>query len=127
MVWNLRLYIGANGERPVLVWLRSLDPKAKAAVIEVLDLLTEFGTSLERPHVAFLGEGLWELRARGPDGIYRVIYFHIKGRSFGLLHGFTKKTQKTPRREIEIAKERRGSGSTGKSAGSRVEKVGRHE
>ena len=43
----------------------------------------------------------------GPDGIYRVLYFHWFGHTFGLLHGFTKKTQAAPRGELQTAKRRR--------------------
>ena len=49
---------------------------------------------------------LWELRARTSGGTYRVIYFAYVGRRFVLLHGFVKKTQRTPRREIRIAEQR---------------------
>jgi phage-related protein len=40
-------------------------------------------------------------------GIYRVLYFHWKGRTFGLLHGFSKKTRATSRRELDLARTRR--------------------
>jgi len=56
-----------------------------------------------------LEDGIWELRARGPDGIYRVLYFHWFSHTFGLLHGFTKRTQKTPRAELDIARRRRAT------------------
>ena len=49
---------------------------------------------------------MYEVRAKDHKGIYRVIYVAHTGRRFILLHGFIKKTQKTPRRELEIAKER---------------------
>lgn len=61
------------------------------------------------PFARHLGDGLWELRVRDSAGIYRVVYFHWKGRTFGLLHGFSKKTQATPQRDLETAKTRRGN------------------
>ena len=85
----------------------SLDSQAKAEVLILIDLLEEHGTALREPFAKHLEDGIWELRARGQDGIYRVLYFHWFGHTFGLLHGFIKKTQKTPRAELDIAKRRR--------------------
>jgi phage-related protein len=59
------------------------------------------------PFARYLDDEIWELRVRDRDGIYRVLYFHWKGRTFGLLHGFSKQTQKTPVRELTLAKQRR--------------------
>jgi phage-related protein len=49
---------------------------------------------------------LWELREESATNIYRVIYFFFTGRRIVLLHGFQKKTRRTPRNEIEIALQR---------------------
>ena len=87
-------------------WITSLDSRAKAEVLNLIDLLEEHGTALREPFAKHLEEGVWELRAKGPDGIYRVLYFHWFGHTFGLLHGFTKKTQGTPRAQLNIAKRR---------------------
>ena len=48
----------------------------------------------------------FEVRAKDRQGIYRVLYFADTGKRFVMLHGFTKKTQKTPARDIEIARKR---------------------
>jgi phage-related protein len=58
------------------------------------------------PHVRFLQEKLWEMRMTGRDGIARAIYVARSGRQIVVLHVFTKKTQKTPRRAIQVATER---------------------
>jgi phage-related protein len=58
------------------------------------------------PHVRPLGEKLWEMRLRGRDGIGRAIYTAVSGRRLIVLHAFVKKTQKTPRRSIELALKR---------------------
>jgi len=67
-------------------------------------LLQEFGTTLGMPHARpMTGHGkLWELRA-GPN---RLLYFAHVGRRFVILHGFRKKSQKTPIREIATAERR---------------------
>lgn len=53
-----------------------------------------------------MGEGLFELRARGKEGVARAFYCYVKGQRVIVLHAFVKKTQKTPLRELKIAKKR---------------------
>ena len=109
MAWAVRTFTSDTGRKPVDEWLRSLGPEARAVMIGTIDLLEEHGRGLEMPHARSLGDGLWELRARDRAGIYRVIYFHWFRRTFGLLHGFTKKSQRTPQSEIETAKKRQAT------------------
>lgn len=58
------------------------------------------------PHVKHLEGRLWEMRLIGRDGIARAIYVTASGRRVVIVRVFVKKTQKTPRREIELARER---------------------
>ena len=58
------------------------------------------------PHVRPLGEKLWEMRLTGRDGIGRVIYTAAAGRRLVVLHAFVKKTQKTPRKAMNLALKR---------------------
>lgn len=53
-----------------------------------------------------LGDNLWELRVKSENNILRIIYAFQPGREIYLLHGFIKKTQKTPAKELKIAKQR---------------------
>jgi len=69
-------------------------------------LLEQLGLAIREPYVKPLGDKLYEVRAKDQNGIYRVIYFAYTGKQFVMLHGFTKKTQKTPPKEIEVAKKR---------------------
>ena len=82
-----------------------LDMKARfRRIVELIQ-----GHGLERvrePHVPHLEGSLWEMRMKGKDGISRAIYVTARGRRVVVLRVFIKKTQKTPRREIEIALER---------------------
>lgn len=57
------------------------------------------------PLVRYIGNGLWEVRSSIPNGIARVI-FTMKNNDMVLLHGFIKKTQKTPDKDLEIARDR---------------------
>jgi|ERR1700741_2924091 phage-related protein len=62
--------------------------------------------AVHEPYVKHLSGKLWEMRLKGRDGIARSIYVAASGRRVVVLRTFVKKTEKTPRREIEIALER---------------------
>jgi len=64
------------------------------------------GANLGEPHTKALGDGLFELRLKGSEGIARVFYCTLVGRRIVMLHSFVKKTQKTPAHELNIAKNR---------------------
>ena len=64
------------------------------------------GPNLGLPHTDSFGEGLFELRLKGAEGIARVFFCTMLGRRIMILHSFVKKTSKTPPREIEIARKR---------------------
>jgi len=68
-----------------------------------IQLLQDNGTRLQDNITKHIDDGIWELR----PGNNRVFYFFFKDDTFVLLHHFQKKTQKTPRREIEKAKSER--------------------
>lgn len=64
------------------------------------------GPNLGEPHTKAFGNGLFELRLKGAEGIARVFFCTIVGRRIVMLHSFIKKTNKTPLREIEVAESR---------------------
>ncbi len=64
------------------------------------------GSNLGPPHTDSFGDGLFELRLKGAEGIARVFFCTLIGRRIMMLHSFVKKTLKTPLREIEIARKR---------------------
>ncbi len=64
------------------------------------------GPNLGSPHTEAFGDGLFELRLKGKEGIARVFFCTMIGRRVMMLHLFIKKTQKTPSREIELARKR---------------------
>ena len=64
------------------------------------------GANLGHPHTSAFGDGLFELRLKGAEGIARVCYCTLVGRRIVMLHAFIKKTQKTPIKELEIARTR---------------------
>ena len=82
--------------------------KARLKVSRMFELLEQFGLEGAYPHAKKLsGTSLWELRILGSDSI-RIFYITITGKIFLLLHGFKKKSQKTPSKEINSAKKRLG-------------------
>jgi phage-related protein len=72
----------------------------------IVELLMEFGPNLRMPHSRALGDGLFELRPRGSEGIGRIFYCFILNQRILILHAFIKKTQYTPERELRIARKR---------------------
>ena len=110
MKWQIKFYEKENGDIPVLEFIQSLPEKHRAKAIREIDLLEEFGLGLPYPHVDSIKgdkyKGLLELRIRFGSNISRILYFlHIE-KTFILLHGFVKKDQKTPTKELEMAKQR---------------------
>ncbi len=104
--WKIELYENARGEKPVEKFLESLDTKANLKIERAFELLESFGTVGGFPHVKKLtGTDLWEYRILGADNI-RILYIAITGKTFLILHGFKKQKQKTPTKEIKIAKDR---------------------
>jgi phage-related protein len=104
--WKVEFYQFPNGNSPVLDWYLSQEPQVKAKFARIFDLLQEHGTSVGKPYVAPLDAKLYEIRVEHDTNIYRTIYFAYSGRRFILLHGFQKKTQKTPKKELDLAKNR---------------------
>lgn len=72
----------------------------------LLDLMEQYGADLRLPHSRAMGDGLFEIRCRGSEGIGRVFYGMMIGKRIIVLHSFIKKTQETPGREIKKARKR---------------------
>ena len=68
--------------------------------------MVALGPNLGEPHTKAFGEGLFELRLKGAEGIARVFFCTLVGERIVMLHSFIKKTDKTPQREREIAETR---------------------
>jgi phage-related protein len=107
MLWNIEFYQSASGKYPVEEFINSLEAKSQARIARTLDLLEEFGIELEMPYTRHLEKQLWELRIRVGRNRYSIIYFLNTGKTFILIHGFSKKTDAVSRADIEIAKNRR--------------------
>ena len=106
MSWTIEFYKTEDGEDPVSDFLDSLPRKHKAKAFWELDLLADKGIELKEPYVKYIEDELWELRIKFASDISRVFYFIPTEKNIVLLHGFIKKTDKTPVNEIETAKKR---------------------
>ena len=104
--WDVVFYVDEKGYNPIQVFLQSLDIKTQARFAWSIEQLRIRNIRAKEPLVRHLEDKLWELREESSTNIYRLLYFFFSGKRIVFLHGFAKKTQKTPRREIEIALQR---------------------
>jgi phage-related protein len=84
----------------------SLPDTLAARYIILTRRMIALGPNLGEPHTKAFGEGLFELRLKGAEGIARVFFCTLVGKRIVMLHSFIKKTDKTPPREREIAETR---------------------
>ena len=94
-----------TGNEPVREWLKEL-PKEDCKVIGADILTVQYAWPVGKPLVDNLGDGIWEVRSRLDNRIARTL-FAIVNQEIVLLHGFIKKTQKSPADELELAKKRK--------------------
>ena len=77
-----------------------------ARYLHLTDRMVEYGPDLGMPHTRAMGSGLFEMRLKSLEGIGRVFYCILVGRRIVVLHHFVKKTDKTPPRELAVARKR---------------------
>ncbi len=101
MDYTIEYYSDAVAEE-----ILALPDTLAARYIVLTRRIAAVGPNLGPPHTDAFGEGLFELRLKGQEGIARVFFCALVGRRVVMLHCFVKKTQKTPPREIDIARKR---------------------
>lgn len=104
---EIYFYRDRKGQEPVLAYIQELakkrdkDSRIKLNKInDYIQTLREYGTHAGEPYVKYLGGDIWELRPLRD----RILFVAWKDGGYVLLHQFKKKTQKTPKKEIEKAK-----------------------
>ncbi len=107
MEFEVAFYEKEDGAKPAQEFLLQLDKAMRAKMLRTVQLLQALGCELREPYSKPLEDGIFELRAQVGNNISRVLYFFIYGRRIVLTNGFVKKTQKTPKKEIELAKKYR--------------------
>lgn len=102
MTWHVEVLNGlVQGE------LDALPQDVRQRLARIVDLIQQHGLlAMREPHVKHLEGKLWEMRMKGKDGIGRAIYVTATVQRVVVVHAFVKKTQKTPQRALEIARER---------------------
>ncbi len=93
-----------SGKEPVRLWLRGMPPVDRRTIGEDIKTL-QLGWPIGMPLARKMDADLWELRTRTTTGIARV-FFTVFEHHIVLLHGFVKKSEKTPARELALAKRR---------------------
>jgi phage-related protein len=87
--------------------LDALPVDLRASFERIVKLVQAFGLErVHEPYIKHIEGRIWEMRLRGRDRIARALYLTARGRRVVILRVFVKKTQKTPRREIELARRR---------------------
>jgi phage-related protein len=101
MKWSVTYYDGQVEKQ-----IYSLPSGILARYLHYVELMEKYGVDLRYPHSESLGGGLFELRPKAPEGIGRVFYCTIKGATVVMLHSIIKKSQKIPKKELDLARER---------------------
>lgn len=104
MLFELIYYTLPDGSKPVEDFILTLNPKMQAKAILSLELLENLGNAVREPYSSPIGNGLFELRIKFASDITRIFYFFCVGNRIVLTNGFIKKSQKTPKKEIELAR-----------------------
>lgn len=105
--FEIIFYNKPDGTEPAKEFILSLDDKMRAKVLSLLELLSVNGSKFREPYSKHIVDGIFELRAKVGSSISRVLYFFVVGKKIVVTNGFIKKTQKTPKNEIELAKKYR--------------------
>jgi phage-related protein len=101
VAWSVTFYSSA-----VEAEILALPAGFVARFVRYAERMEVYGPDLGMPHTRAMGDGLFELRLKAAEGIARVFYCTLVARRIVILHQFVKKTEKTPPRELEVARRR---------------------
>ena len=101
MKWNITFF-----SEKVEAETLAFPPGILANFLHIAEMIAEYGPLLGVPYTKPLGEGLFEIRAKGKEGIGRSFFCTLKGKEVVILHSFIKKSQKIPKKEMKIARSR---------------------
>lgn len=100
MSWTIDFYSGVEDA------ITEMPPKIQARMLWLLELMEKHGANLGAPHTIPMGDGLFEIRAKAKEGIGRALFCYMKGENVYILHAFVKKSEKTPKKDLDLAKTR---------------------
>ena len=101
MKWNITFY-NEKVESNTLEFPKGI----LANFLHIAEMIEEFGPALGLPYTKAVGGGLFEIRAKGREGIGRSFFCAVKGKEIIILHSFIKKSQKTPKKQLKLARQR---------------------
>ena len=101
MAWQFSYYSPKVAAR-IEAWSAGM----RASFLRIVQTMAVHGPDLGMPHTRAMGGGLFEVRAKGREGIGRAFYCTVIGQRIVILHAFIKKTEQTPARELETARAR---------------------
>lgn len=103
---QVRFWCNANGKEPVRDWLKGLSKEEMKAIGG--DLMTvEHGWPLGMPTCRSIRDGIWEVRTNLPSNKIARVFFYTTDKHIVLVHGFIKKTETTPKEDIDLALKRK--------------------
>ena len=95
-------FFNAKVQADIAAWPVGIE----ARFVAIAKRMVEHGPNLGMPHTRGMGDGLFEVRAKSAEGIGRAFYCALVGQRIVVLHGFIKKTDKTPLKELKLARDR---------------------
>ena len=101
MNWRITFY-----NKKVKLQVLAFPEGVLASFLHVAELIEQFGPKIGMPFTRSIGSGLFEIRAKGKEGIARALYCCLAGKELVILSVFVKKTQKTPKKELALARKR---------------------
>lgn len=99
--WTISYY-NQSVQEAIAEWPKGL----LAKYMRTIDLIEEFGPQIGPPHTKAMGNGLYEIRIKAKEGIGRSFFGYLIKNEIIILHSFIKKTQATPKKELDIARKR---------------------
>lgn len=124
-MYKINFYVDSKGNRPINDYINSLKKKKDKnsrinyeKIKMVVSLLQNYGLDLGMPYIKKIDKDIWELRPIRN----RILFFEYRNNEFVLLHMFLKKTNKTPKKEIEIARKRMNTVIEGEKNNEKQEK-----
>lgn len=95
-------YYSQKVEADIWLW----PPGVRASYLGIIERIAEHGSHLGLPYTRALGNGLFEVRAHGPEGAGRAFFCTLFGQRIVILHTLIKKTQRTPPADLRLARRR---------------------
>jgi len=105
-ILTVNFFLTESGNEPVREWLKDMEKEDKKQIGEDI-MLVQFRWPLGMPLVRKMETDIWEVRSKLSNGNISRVFFTIKNGVMTLLHGIIKKSQKTPKKDIDLARSRK--------------------